>query len=141
MMRDLASDIKCSRGMSPVAATSDNTPYVSQIIDTAGFLSATFVGIFGAIADLDATFTVLVEDGNVANLSDAAAVPDEYLIGIEAMGLKFDSDDKAWKIGYCGPKRYARVTVTPVNNSGAVTLAGVWVQGHPRTAPRTPQVV
>lgn len=141
MPRDLFSEVKCSRGISPAAATTDNTAYVSQIVDTQNFDSTLFVGQLGSVADADATLTVLVEDGNVSNLSDNAAVADEYLIGVEAMGLNFDSDNKTFKIGYKGLKRYVRVTITPASNTGNIFLAGVWIQGHARTSPQTTQVV
>ena len=141
MMKDLASNIKCSLAEPPVAAVTDNTPFVSAILDTAGFGSAVFVGIFGTNADADATFTVLVEDGNVSNLSDNAAVADEHLVGVEAMSLDFADDNKVFKIGYVGPKRYVRVTITPANNTGNIFFAGVWIQGHPRKAPQSTQVV
>ncbi|HJZ92642.1 MAG TPA: hypothetical protein VKE40_17330 [Gemmataceae bacterium] len=146
MRQDLHNNIKATRGISPVAASIDNTPFVSQILDTADFGSAEFLGQFGAIADADVTFTVLVEHGDQANLSDAAAVPDEQLLGVEAMvdasgvGLRFDSDDKTFKIGYIGTKRYVRVTVTPANNTGNIFLAGIWVRGHPRRAPQSVQI-
>lgn len=141
MLRDLHNNIKASRGISPAAAVTDNTAFVSQIIDTANFASVEFVGLFGAIADADCTFTVLVEHGDQSNLSDAAAVDDAYLLGVESMGLQYDSDNKTFKIGYLGPKRYVRVTVTPAGNTGNVFLAGVWIQGHPRKMPQSTQVV
>jgi hypothetical protein len=40
-----------------------------------------------------------------------------------------------FKIGYRGPKRYARVTVKPAANTGNAFVAGVWVLGHPRNRP------
>lgn len=142
MMKDLASNIKCSLAEPPVAAVTDNTPFVSTILDTAGFGSAVFVGIFGTNTDADATFTVLVEDGNNSSLNDNAAVADEHLVGVEAMGLDYADDNKVFKIGYVGPKRYVRVTITPANNgAGNIFFAGVWVQGHPRKAPQSTQVV
>ena len=141
MKLDLASNIKASRGISPAAASTDNTAFVSQIIDTAAFGSCVFLGQLGALADADTTLTVLVEDGNNAALSDAAAVDDAFLVGVEAMGLQFDSDNKTFKIGYIGPKRYVRVTITPANNTGNIFLAGIWVLGDPKVAPQTSQVV
>jgi hypothetical protein len=134
--RDLHNNIHVKRGISPAAAVADNTPFVSQIIDMAGYESAEFVILTGALADADATFTVLVEDGAAANLSDAAAVADSQLLGTEAQaGFTFADDDKAFKIGYVGGKRYARVTVTPANNTGNAFVAGVWILGNPRSAP------
>jgi hypothetical protein len=153
MLKDLHNNIKCSRGISPAAATTDNTAYVSQIVDTANFGSCEFVFITGSLADADATFTVLVEDGNVSNLSDNAAVADDFLLGTEAGVISagaqdgtgaapgFADDNKVFKIGYIGPKRYVRVTITPAANSGNIFLAGVWVQGHPRNGPQSSQVV
>lgn len=152
MPRDLSSVIKCTRALSPVAAVTDNTAFVSQIVDTQNFDSTTFVGVTGSIADADVTFTVLVEDGDNSALSDNAAVDDAYLIGVEAGTVTsgaaasgaapgFADDNKCFKIGYKGLKRYVRVTITPASNSGNIYLAGIWVQGHPRSLPQTTQVV
>lgn len=141
-MRDLSSFITPSRGISPVAAGTDNTAMVSQILDTYDHDSATFIGMIGANTDADATFTVLVEEGDVSNLSDATAVADADLIGTEAgASFLFSDDNKVLKIGYKGTKRYVRVTVTPANNgAGNIFFAGVWIQGHPRTLPKTTQL-
>jgi hypothetical protein len=139
--RDLMNRIHVARLISPAAATTDNTAYVSAIVDRANFDACEFVGIFGSVADADATFTVLVEDGDASNLSDAAAVPDAQLLGVEAMSLRYDSDNKVWKIGYIGTKRYVRVTVTPAANTGNIFLAGVWLLGSPRSIPQSTQVV
>jgi len=126
---DLHNRIKVSRGISPAAATTDNTAFVSEIIDTAGALSTEFVWCAGSIADADVTFTLLVEDGDASNLSDNAAVADSALLGTEA-GAKplLGSDNQCGKIGYIGTKRYVRVTITPASNSGNIYLAGVWIQ-------------
>jgi hypothetical protein len=48
----------------------------------------------GSIADVGATFTVLVEHGDVATLTDAAAVPDDLLISTEVAAFQFDDDDQ-----------------------------------------------
>lgn len=134
--RDLMNSIAPARGISPAAATTDNTPVVSEIFDTLGFESATFILLTGALADADATYTVLVEDGDAANLSDAAAVADAQLVGTEVeASFTFADDDSVRKIGYIGGKRYVRVTVTPANNTGNAFVAGCWLGGHPRTAP------
>ena len=129
-MRDLANNLDFKRGLSPVAAVTNlNTPYVSQILDTKGLKGAVFAILIGANTDADATFTVLVEDGDVSNLSDNAAVADEYLNGTELLaGFQFDDDNEVRKIGYHGPKRYVRVTITPAGNgAGDIFLAGLWV--------------
>ncbi len=141
MMHDLHNNIKCSLAEPPVAAVTDDTAFVSSILDTANFGSAEFVGIFGTNTDANATFTVLVEDGDNSSLTDNAAVDDVFLLGVEAMSLDFADDNSVFKIGYIGPKRYVRVTVTPSGNSGNIFFAGIWIQGHPRKGPLSTQVV
>jgi hypothetical protein len=150
--RDLHNQIKVTRALAPVAATTDNTAYVSTILDTATFDANEFLGLAGSLADADVTFTVLVEDGDNSALSDAAAVDDAYLLGTEAGTVTagaavsgaapgFADDNKAFKIGYRGPKRYLRVTITPAANTGNIFLAGLWLQGYPRSVPQSTQVV
>lgn len=137
-MRDLHNNIYPKRGLSPVAAGTDNTAYVSEIVDTLGFRSCEFIVLVGANTDTDATFAVLFEDGDQANLSDHAAVADADLLGTEALAgfTAADDDNKVKKIGYMGNKRYCRVTITPSgNNSGNIFIAGVWILGHPDSMP------
>lgn len=135
MLRDLMSEIHPIRAISPVSV-SDNTAQVSQIIDMQGYSSLTFVILTGSLADTDATFTTLVEHGDASNLSDAAAVPDAQLVGLEtAASFQFDDDNETRKIGYIGVKRYVRLTITPANNASAALLAAVAVLGHPDLAP------
>lgn len=134
--RDQRNNLFFRRGLSPVAATTDNTAYVSQIADVADYDSATFAILTGSLADADATFTVLVEHGDVSNLSDAAAVPDADLTNLETTAsFTFAADDSVRSIGYVGNKRYVRVTITPANNTGNVFIAGVWVLGNAKFAP------
>jgi len=134
-MRDLHNNIHVKRAISPVSVA-DNTAQVSQIIDRQGYESLEFVIAMGSLADADATFTVLVEHGDAANLSDAAAVPDAGLLGTEALAsFIFSDDDKVRKIGYVADKRYVRLTITPAANASAALLSAVAILGHPAIAP------
>jgi hypothetical protein len=134
--KDLMNNIDVKRGLSPVAAVTNDTAFVSEIVDTYLAESVTFVILTGSLADSDATFTVLFEDGDNSALSDNAAVADTFLIGTEALaGFTFAADNKVFKIGYKGIKRYCRVTITPANNTGNVFIAGVWILGNLRSAP------
>lgn len=135
-MKDLHNNIHPRRGISPAAAVTNNTAFVSQIVDTQGHESCEFILLTGSIADVDATFTVLFEDGDAANLSDAAAVADTELLGTEALATPlFSDDDSVFKIGYAGGKRYCRVTVTPAANTGNIFMNGVWILGNARSKP------
>lgn len=134
-MKDMHSTITARRAISPVSVA-DNTAQVSQIIDLQGYNSLEFVIATGSLADADATFTVLVEEGDAANLSDAAAVSDTDLRGTEAQaGFQFDDDNEVRKIGYTGNKRYVRLTITPANNASAGLISAVAILGHPDVAP------
>lgn len=135
-MRDLANSLAVRRAISPAAAIADNTPLVSQIIDRNGFEGLAFAILIGAVADADATFTALVEHGDAANLSDAAAVPDADLTGTEASaGFTFASDNEVRKIGYVGSKQYVRLTITPANNAGDAFVSAIAILGHSRYWP------
>ena len=134
-MKDLMNLIDVKRVISPVSVA-DTTAQVGQIIDRKGFDGLTYLIATGSIADADATFTVLLEEGDASNLSDAAAVADADLIGTEALaGFQFDDDNECRKLGYVGSKRYLRLTITPANNTSAALLAAVAVLGHPSLAP------
>ena len=133
-MRDLMNNVAIKRVLSPVSVA-DTTAQVGQIIDRQGYDSLTYVIATGSIADADATFTVLLEEGDVSNLSDAAAVADADLIGTEVLAaFQFDDDNECRKLGYKGAKRYTRLTITPVANASAALLAAVAVLGHPAQA-------
>jgi hypothetical protein len=133
--KDLHNNIDIKRAISPVSV-SDNTAQVSQILDTRGYESIELVIATGSIADADATFVVLIEDGDSATLTDAAAVSDTFLLGTEALaGFQFDDDNECRKIGYVGGKRYVRATITPASNASAALFSAVWVLGNARTAP------
>lgn len=134
-MRDLMSNIDPRVALAPVVVT-DNTAQVCSIIDGQGFDSMTYIIATGTLADADATFAVLLEEGDASNLSDAAAVADADLVGTEALaGFTFAADAKTRKLGYRGTKRYTRMTITPSGNSGNAPLAVVAIAGHPQHAP------
>lgn len=137
-MRDYMNGIHIARAISPQAARTDNTAIVSQIVDVAGFQGLVFAINIGANTDTNATFAVLVEDGDQANLSDAAAVADAKLTGTEALAgfTAADDDNKLKKIGYVGNKRYVRLTITPSgNDSGNIFVDAIAILFGGRYAP------
>jgi hypothetical protein len=137
MRRDLMNNINPIIAIPPAAAVTDNTPFVSSIIDTAGYESLTLVFVTGTETDVDALFTLTMEHGDQSNLSDTAAPASTDLIGTLALAsFTFSDDNKTRKIGYIGGKRYVRATVTPTNNAaGNIFLAATAVLGHPHNAP------
>lgn len=136
---DLHNNVKFSNAIPPVAARTDNTAIVSTILDTANFSANELLIQIGTNTDVNATFTVLIEDGDNSALSDNAAVADTYLLGTEvAASFDYSDDTETRKIGYIGPKRYIRATVTPAgNDSGNIFLSATWVQAGARKAPQS----
>ena len=124
--------------LSPVSTDAD-TALVGEIIDKNGFDSVTYVIATGSIGDANATFTVLLEEGDAAAMGDATAVADADLLGTEALAsFIFSDDNKCFKLGYIGSKRYTRLTITPSGNSGtpsAALLSAVAILGNPQIAP------
>jgi len=139
MAMDLHNNIKVSRALSPVAAGTDNTPYVSQILDTANFAANELVIAIGANTDVNATFTVLLEEGDVSTLTDNAAVADADMLGTEVLAsFDYGDDNETRKLGYIGHHRYIRATITPSgNDSGNIFIAALWIQAHPHMAPQS----
>lgn len=134
-MKDNFNEINVKRVISPVSVA-DTTAQVGEIIDVKGFDSLTYLIATGSLADADATFTVLLEEGDAANLSDAAAVADADLLGTEALAsFIFSDDNKCFKLGYIGSKRYTRLTITPAANSSAGVICAVAVLGEAQIQP------
>ena len=137
-MRDMTNRLNVAKAFEPKAAVAADTAQVSTICDLAGADSATLVLITGTNADADATFALTMDEGNVANLSDAVAVPTgQLLIGtLAGGGFTFADDYEVRKIGYVGNKRYIRATITPSGNTGGTLfLAGVWITSGLRYGP------
>jgi len=135
-MRDLMNNITPKPVIAPAAAAQiDNTALVGTAIDRAGFDSLTYIILTGTLADVDATFAVLLEESDASG-SGYAAVDDKDLIGTEALaGFTFAADGACLKLGYKGGKRYTRLTITPANNTGAAPISAMAILGHPSSAP------
>lgn len=135
MTNDLHNNIHVKRAISPVSEAG-TTALVSEIIDRKGYGSLEFIIATGSIADADATFTVLVEDGDNSSLTDNAAVADAQLLGTEVLAaFQFDDDNDVRKIGYIGNKRYVRLTITPVANASAALISAIALLGSPALVP------
>ena len=136
-MRDLSDNIHPVLAMPPKAATVDNTAYISGIIDRFGYDSLTYILLTGTEADADATFAVTLEHGNDPALADTTQVtdPNQMTGTLTLAGFNFANDNVCRKLGYIGPCRYTRLTVTPANNSANVFLSAIALLGHAHNAP------
>jgi hypothetical protein len=132
---DIHNNLEVRRAISPVSVA-DTTPQVSQIIDRKGYDALEFFIETGAIASGTATFAVTMDHGEAANLSDAAPVPSDQMVGtLAAAGFTFANPNVTRKIGYIGGKRYVRLTITPAANAAAALLTAVAVLGKAALLP------
>lgn len=142
-MKDMLHMITVKTVIASISGAGDNNPIVGTIIDRQGYESVTYVLNIGIVADADATFTVLLEEGDVSNLSDAAAVADADMISQGSAAPEtdaafiFSDDGEVRTLGYRGTKRYTRMTITPAANTGAWPIGVVCILGHRRTLPFT----
>ena len=134
-MLDIYNTLQEKQVLTPVAIT-DNTARVGTVVDLVGFDALKYSISIGALADADATFTVLVEDSD-DNVT-YTAVADDFLLGTEAAAsFTFADDNKQRSIGYNGSKRYNRITITPANNTGSAVFGVTAILGYPINAPTT----
>lgn len=123
---EMFDSVNIKRVISPVSVA-DNTAQVGQVIDHQGYSDALYLIATGSLGDAGAEFTVLLEESDASG-SGFAAVADADLLGTEALASFIQSDDdKCFKLGYKGAKRYTRLTITPTNNATASLLAAVCV--------------
>lgn len=142
-MKDMLNSITVKKVIAPISGGANDTPVVGAIIDHQGFESVTYVIATGVLSDADATFTVLLEDGDVSTLSDNAAVADGFMISQGSgapetnASFQYDDDGEVRTLGYKGAKRYSRMTITPATNTGAWLIGVVCILGHRRVLPLT----
>jgi hypothetical protein len=120
---DLHNNCKPVIGLNLAAIITDTTTYGS-IIDTAKYNILEFFVTAGTISD--GTYAFVIQDGDASNLSDAADVADDYLLGDKPSFTATD-DDTVERIGYIGKKRYVRVGLTSASTAsgGYFTITGV----------------
>lgn len=135
-MRDLMNQLHFKPALAPAAAVTDNTAQVSTILDVYGFGSAVLAFVTGTLTDADATFAVTFNESNDPAMAGANAVAATDMTGTTALAsFTFADDIECRKIGYIGSKRFIQATITPSANTGNLFVAGMWVQGHPASAP------
>jgi len=118
--------------LAPLAAAIVNdAAQVGAIVDMQGFHSVEFYVVTGILADVDATFAVILEHSEASNLAGSTVVTgaDGVLVDPSVGVANFAAaDDGAVKRSGYTPakgagKRYARLTITPTANTGNAPLA------------------
>lgn len=127
---DLHNKIQERNALNFQTIASDTTT-AGVIIDTLSFESVEFILKTGAVTAGDVT--ALIEDGDDAGLSDAAAVADQFLLGTEAATILNAANGNS-RIGYNGKKRYVRLSAV-TDNSANLEVGAIAVLGAPLDAP------
>lgn len=127
MKRDLMSNIHPVVAIAPVVVA-DNTVQKSAAIDVRKYNSVTFLIALGTLADVDATFAVVIKEGSTSTQTDHTAVAAVDLIGTNALAsFTFADDGEMRKIGYKGAADYVSIEITPTANAGNAPMAVVVV--------------
>jgi hypothetical protein len=133
-MRDLHNRLNFKQAF--YTANADNTASAGSV-DRLGYGALELLLTTGALVDADATFALTMKESDTGAFGGEetdVAVAD--LLGTLALAsFIFSDDNKCFKIGYRGNKRYVKAIVTPANNTGAANIAGVWILGDPTDAP------
>lgn len=130
-LRDFKSNYEVTVAANFVAAQTDNTALTATV--TRGYEDASaLILVLGSVADADTTFTLAVteSDDNVTYGAATAAKYNGTLTGVD-----FADDNTCHVVTYFGSKKYWRLTVTPANNTGAITMGILKVAGHQRVQP------
>lgn len=124
MEYDLATHLQAVQAIPPAAYSAAEA---GEIIDSIGFNSLTFGINIGAVTS---TVTLTLEHGDESDLSDAAVVAAEDIIGALTTIETGDASSAMW-FGYIGKKRYVRLSIA----SGEATVGIVAIKGHAITVP------
>lgn len=135
-MRDLKDNVKVLVAVAPQALSS-TTDIVGEIIDLQGFDSCMFAVMTDGIAASSLAGQLLIEESDLSTMSDATAVADANLVGLESDTAFTQATTKAsnLKVGYIGTKRYVRATIDLSANNGTDVMGAMCVLGHPMVKP------
>ena len=141
MNRDLHSNIKLVRSISPIAVGTTGVGQAGKIVDTAGYMGVEFLFGYGAITATNATLLPVVKEGDVTgamtSIADADLLGTEANAGIGAAAARTSGVSKNVdkRLGYIGTKRYVQVAkLSSTVTAGTVVHASVLL-GKPRNAP------
>lgn len=117
------------------ADISTDTTTTGAIIDTANYDGGLFFA-FCATAYTDGTYTLKIEEGDAANLSDAAVVDSSKLVygTLPAKSAITADGAKMSKEGVHSTKRYVRASIVSTSTSTGATIAMVAI-GMPEVLP------
>lgn len=131
--QDLYNNVKDEVGLEIQSISTDTTTN-GEIIDTYGYESLTYILYSQDITDGD--YAPVIEVGDESDLSDAAEIDSDFVLGsLSDAAFDSDDDDITKRVGVVSDKRYVRLSIESTNTSSGGTLGATALLGHPRTAP------
>lgn len=112
------------------AVINSNATTNGVIIDTQGFGALEYLLAIGARTD--GTYTLQLQHGDAANLSDAATVGAADLLGSLPVG---NTANTVQRVGYVGDKRYVRANVVSTSVTTGATVGVTAILGRPDINP------
>lgn len=107
-------------------AISTDTTTAGPIFDTAEYEMG-FSAFIACVAYTDGTYTMLIQEGDESDLSDAATISTDKLIGsLPAVSALTTDGAESTSVGIHSNKRYVRVSVVSTSTTtGATIYTGV----------------
>jgi len=109
-------------------------------VDTAGFESVTFIMTTGVVGATGSRRLALRDSDD--DVTYAPVVNTEYIVNIlgstYASGVTGADDNKVYRVGYVGPKRYVKAAVVASAASNVAFLSVICQLGRPHVAPTPP---
>jgi hypothetical protein len=140
-MRDLHSNIKATRAISPVALGTTGTGKTSVIIDRQGYDSLEFIIGVGAVTATNATVTPIVKEcattgGSFTSVADADLLGTEAGAALAAAATRTSGVSKnvTSRVGYRGNKRYVTLSLINTVSAGIIAHADA-ILGNPMVGP------
>ncbi len=125
--RDTFHDNKVVVAIAPAVATAAAS---GSTVDTQGYSSVLFAIATGAIVG-DGDFGVKIQHSDTTDNGDFTDAPATTVLGAVPATLEAST---AYRLGYIGGKRYARVALTKAGGT-SIAIGAVAVLGEPAIAP------
>jgi len=128
-MKDLHNNVNAAISLTVAARTATTN---GASVDLAGFNAAEVFVVTGTITDGTHTISLEESDDNTTFSTVAAS----NLLG-SAPTITAPDDDKVFRFGYVGGKRYVRVKTTVSGATSGGTYGAIVLRGYPIHAPVT----
>jgi hypothetical protein len=133
MEYDIHSNIKAAVALDQQTINSATTTD-GNVIDTLGFESIEYIVFTGAVTAAGTSVTPLLEESDVVTFGgEETVVPADNIIGSIIIDDDTD-DDRVFRIGSIGKKRFQRLALVSVGATNGI-FSAVAVQGNPVTKP------